>query len=1127
MRRWLSFALALVSVTAVAQQSSEIAGTVRDHNGRPIAGARVAVSNAMTGSEVDAYTQTDGTYRVKNLPPMSYYSAEASHNGFIAAVHQNLVLPAGSALSVDFALSPASVLTMPASGTLMYFAMTALLSSLVGALVLMMFTEPSKKLFQALGQLCMWAWDKAYELLAPRFPNAVGLRGYRKRVQRSELARIEHPVGPGESDGVFLTLDQAFAPLAVIAEDGEDRTDLFPFASSHQRFLVLGGPGTGKTTLMKSLIISVLKKETSCDDLNSLVPVFVVLREMSSSGQTVEQAVVNALGRLRFKKAEKFVSSALEGGRLLIVLDGLDEVGTNRDSVSGKIRAFCHADDQRERRNRLILTCRENSYRTRDLADVVSSVTRVEPFSPQHMRAFLQGWPPHNGRVALSLYPQIQEDPQTLDACRNPLLLTLLTGLYLTKEKFDLPTSREAFYCTAIDELLVQRPARKQQSQIYSPEQKRPILQRIALDRLETVGRDDDPELLSRDRLFEFAKQVLGGDLKEVDFQKLLTELDTVNSIIKSVQDEGYVFGHRTFQEYLAAQEANRTRTEDEVINRFGTRIELSEVLCFYCGLIKKIPTIEKILKAVLAKDPTLAGRCLLNTLETPSSDTVVEIAEALYSRVKKQKNYVVELDLLASLARRPAIEFESARKRFSSAVDIITKTTGQGAAGFVSALSGNPSLARTLVPGLLAHRSPNWRIQAVELLHNLGTDDAVQELVQIVNSGGNPEREWAAIWVANLIKTRNLLLRRMAELFPPYVVNRLLWPFEEYFPGRIAVPLINAIRTGDATAASALQNRCVIEAVSRQGTAESMFKLHLWRRVSLYRKLNQVRRRLAVLGSKVALVAVSLIIAMAVAAQMHNGVKHTITLVQPWPPYLAKAPVEASLAFREAAQKVQNEIMEKYPPKPLGVARLWPPNWEAKPSVPSDEKATAAAVKEYSYSLTPPSGVSWNDLGRHLASLHISLGLVAELETTGQRASQLRPTSSNFCFYIVGRHGFWQNVLALVIPLGFVIYTVLLFRQRRRKQAAARHRAFSNAVMATNVLFITISNLAITKSQLIPVLAVPAVVAAAAIGILGDSSELPPNPYMQLINELGSRDREDDEGATTLMDETKLAASA
>src|ERR1017187_7403282 len=143
------------------------------------------------------------------------------------------------------------------------------------------------------------------------------------------------------------------------------------------------------------------------------------------------------------------------------MLAGLDEGGASRESVTSRIREFCIKDDQRDpddgRRNRLIVSCRENSYRMRDLADVIPTATRVEPFAPQHMRTFLQGWPTYKGRSALSLYSLIKMDPQILDICRNPLMLTILTGLYLAKERFDLPSSRDDFYKTSIDELLVQR----------------------------------------------------------------------------------------------------------------------------------------------------------------------------------------------------------------------------------------------------------------------------------------------------------------------------------------------------------------------------------------------------------------------------------------------------------------------------------------------------------------------------------------------------------------------------------------------------------------------------------------------------------------------------------------------
>ncbi len=706
----------LALAAANAQGSSEISGVVRNSSQTPLTGVRITVTNQGTRSESICYTDKDGFYQAVGLEP-EYYTVEASRSGFQTAVRRDLNLRAGTRLRLDLELSPPpGSWSTPPPGTLAYM----FLSALVPALVLLLFTEPGRKMLQGLGRTWSWSRDKSYEVFAARFPNWVGVPGYRKRLLRSDIARIEHPVGPGDSDSFSVTLEQAFAPMAVMTGDGEDRVEPFPFAAAHKRFLVLGGPGTGKTTLMKSMVMSVLNR--SCHvELNAIVPVFVVLREMATAGHSVEQAVVAAFGKLKFKKAERFVKAALERGGLLIILDGLDEVGASRVAISGKVRDFCLEDQQRDHENRIIVTCRENSYRTRDLADVISTVTRVEPFTPQHMRTFLQGWPSYKGRVALRLYPQIQADPQILDICRNPLLLTLLAGLYLGKDKFDLPSSREAFYYTAIDELLTQRPARKQQQQEYTGEYKWRILQRIALDRLETVKPEEDPEVLGRERLLEFAKQVLGSDLKEAEFQKLLDELDRLNSIVKPAGEGGYILGHRTFQEYLAAREAHRTRKTAQIIFRFSGRPELAEVLCFYCGLIKNIPQINTVLEKLLEADDTLlAGRCLLNAVETPSDQVIAKIVEALFERVRASKAYAAELDMLSSLGQRPPVGFDIARQRFSAAIGLITGTQGEGSSGFVSALSANPSLAMKLIPGLLHHDSIKWRIQAVLLLHNL-----------------------------------------------------------------------------------------------------------------------------------------------------------------------------------------------------------------------------------------------------------------------------------------------------------------------------------------------------------------------------------------------------------------------
>jgi hypothetical protein len=146
---------------------------------------------------------------------------------------------------------------------------------------------------------------------------------------------------------------------------------------------------------------------------------------------------------------------------MLIILDGLDEVGEARSDMNLAIQEFCEEDVQRNQPNRVIVTCREHSYQARDLRAVIPNEVRVEAFSSEHMRTFLSGWPRYNDRSPLRLYGLLQNDAQIRNICRNPLLLTILTGLYLDQKEFLLPSTRDLFYFEALKELMIHRPARR------------------------------------------------------------------------------------------------------------------------------------------------------------------------------------------------------------------------------------------------------------------------------------------------------------------------------------------------------------------------------------------------------------------------------------------------------------------------------------------------------------------------------------------------------------------------------------------------------------------------------------------------------------------------------------------
>ena len=823
-----------------------------------------------------------------------------------------------------------------------------LVTTLIGVLMGVFGKAAAEWLLSLILRPVRFVREALYSWVAPRNPFSISLRSYKRHVSRSDLTRIENPVGPN----LEVPLEHAFAPLKLISGATEDSVDLFAQAAASHRCIVLGGPGTGKTTLMKSLVTGVVKGRVREEALRNLIPVFVKLRNLAKREHTVEQAVVAAFADYHFPGAEKFVESALEQGRLLVILDGLDEVGAGRDFVAEQIRKFCEYDDQRHARNRLVVTCREHSYRTKDLQGVIPEVVRVEPFANHHMRVFLQGWPAHKGRTAMKLYGLIQDDPQIRDICRNPLLLTILTGLYLDTDSFELPSSRERFYKEAVDELLVQRPRRRGARQEFDADDKRQILERVALDRLETAARHEDPEEFTHEVIRLKAEEVLRRD--GFDPRELIKELVEVNGIIKPGDEGSYTCAHRTIQEYFAAREAKRKRETREVVEHFGSRPEFIQVLYFYCGLVDNLPALAYVVDTLVSQRRWLeAGRCILYVKEPPAGALVERVARELHDLVSPSAEYKAVLEVLSSLAQRRAPEFDPAREFFARAVDRLAEGYGEsGASALESALATSPEAAMKVVPGLLKHRSPRWREAGVQLLRDIGTDDALDQLVQLLLYPDPAVRAHAGRTLADMLKSRPQDLRARAGLLPPRT-DATVWPLEAYFPGRLAIPVAESLG-GAETRSEALN--CAARALrTGSGGEDDRAFLGRWRNVPRDLLLRRHRRRaaraLALSGWAVALACFLLQVTLGVWTNSTGRV--VVLTLSPARVFSEKGEWLSDL--RSQAQAVTDDITRRFPPNASGLARALPQNWAVEPALPPEQAEVFTRLRNWS-DASPPT---------------------------------------------------------------------------------------------------------------------------------------------------------------------------
>jgi len=108
-------------------------------------------------------------------------------------------------------------------------------------------------------------------------------------------------------------------------------------ANKQKHLMVLGGPGIGKSTFLRKLGLEALKGNLEHD----LMPVLVELKRFKSAEKTILQAITDELEISGFPDAKILAESLLKEGKMLILLDGLDEVPTEyADDVIEQIRNF-------------------------------------------------------------------------------------------------------------------------------------------------------------------------------------------------------------------------------------------------------------------------------------------------------------------------------------------------------------------------------------------------------------------------------------------------------------------------------------------------------------------------------------------------------------------------------------------------------------------------------------------------------------------------------------------------------------------------------------------------------------------------------------------------------------------
>ncbi len=354
-------------------------------------------------------------------------------------------------------------------------------------------------------------------------------------------------------------------------------------ANQFPRLVVLGSPGIGKSTFLKKVGLEALKWETS-GYRHEVLPVFLELKRFDASQKDIETFIAAEFEECGFPEAKTFTQRMLAAGKLLVLLDGLDEVSS--DHVDRAIVQIGNLVDRYDQ-NRFITSCRIAAYkggfpRFKDVT--------MANFDDRQIKTFIDRWFHREPELAEQCWKLLKspEYKAAKELGQTPLLLTLLCAVY--GESLTFPKRRATLYGEALEVWLKNWATERRVH-------RDPIYRDLCLEDEQILLSEIAYRSFSKQQLFfskkELTKQIrafLTSNLnapKHLDAEAVLKAIQIQQGILVERARDQYSFSHLTFQEYLTAQYIVEEGQIETLVTQHLSDESWREVFLLVSGLMR------------------------------------------------------------------------------------------------------------------------------------------------------------------------------------------------------------------------------------------------------------------------------------------------------------------------------------------------------------------------------------------------------------------------------------------------------------------------------------------------------------------------------------------------------------
>ena len=373
-------------------------------------------------------------------------------------------------------------------------------------------------------------------------------------------------------------------------------------ANTQQYLMVLGGPGVGKSTFLRKMGLEALRHiatknflQQAQDTLKTqeycykheCIPVMLELRHFSK-GQKIEDFIASEFEVCGFPDVKEATELFLSNGKLLVLLDGLDEVSI--DTIHYTITEIENLVD-RYSENRFIASCRIAAYtfggfkRFKDVA--------MATFEDRQIKKFITNWfnKPEDLKAGTAQQCwqllKSKDYEATKELAQTPLLLTLLCVVYDEYQNF--PKKRHTLYSEALDVLIRKWSAEKRVKQTPIYKDFSVDLELELLSEIATLSFRKNQLFFRKKNIINYIKRFFVDNInapKFLDGESILHAIERDQGILVERAQDTYSFSHLTIQEYLVAKYVTDNNQVDELISRWMTDERWREVFLLVSGLI-------------------------------------------------------------------------------------------------------------------------------------------------------------------------------------------------------------------------------------------------------------------------------------------------------------------------------------------------------------------------------------------------------------------------------------------------------------------------------------------------------------------------------------------------------------